>query len=130
MPLACNAHCLWCGSRCCNKPSHLARLPHIGHNLGCICRTPHQKLLAGIDVDGNFCTAAAKTDPGGLCELLVRTIVENTLLRGFAHYDIWFGNIEDEAKYYFSLDPFLFTGFHAEGYAPDFHVESFGGRQV
>ena len=73
---------------------------------------------------------AANTYPGGFCELLFRTIVENTLLRGFAPYDIWSGDLQEEAEYDFPLDLFLFMGFHTDGSAQDFHVELFGGREA
>ena len=39
-------------------------------------------------------------------------------------FDIWMSDIDNAAKYDFPLDPVLFTEFHSDGFAPDFHART------
>ena len=110
--LTCHAAALW------------SRHPR---SLCCSCTAPHATTLGGGKADGIFKTAAAKTYPPPLCELIADTIIDSLIMRH---------GVDRQHGPWQNTDDFIVSA-HAPwditaeqdcmwdlGYAPDFHKES------
>ena len=103
------------------KPTILGtvRLPQLrahklNHHSKCLCKcrpnaegNKHAKILVGLDEDGSFRAAPAKTYPPGMCELIAKAaldFIKDELSPATEDLPCWPGDLQ---KFYQPLDPYI-----------------------